>query len=300
MMKVSVCIITYNHEKYIAEAIESVLMQKTDFNFEIIIGEDDSADGTREIVKKYKEQYPDRIRLFLNDRKNVIYINGKPTGRWNFMNNIKNAGGDYVALLDGDDYWTSPDKLQRQADFLDANPDFSICFHDVEVLYENSGKTRCMIARPEIKKERYTIEDLLKGNFIYTCSVMFRRGLFGEFPDWFLKAQPADWGLHILNAQHGDIGHIEEIMGVYRVHGDGLWGNKGHLYRMKNTIETYKLINEYLGYRYKKIIGESIWSARFSLLQKMVGVLLTKLGLGMIVNFYRRIFYPDSLKDDYL
>jgi glycosyltransferase involved in cell wall biosynthesis len=293
-MKVSVCITTYNHERYIAQAVESVLMQKTDFDFEIILGEDDSADGTREIVKKYKEQYPDRIRLFLNNRKNVIYINGRPTGRWNFMNNMRNARGDYIALLEGDDYWTEPYKLQKQADFLDANPECSMCFHDVSIFYEDKGEY--VLAMPPVKKERYTIEDLLKGNFIHTCSVMFRRGLFGEFPDWFVKTSMGDWPLHILNAQHGDIGRLEEIMGVYRVHAGGLWGQKGRLHQVENTIGVYKLIDAHLGYRYKGIIRQSSRPMRSYLLRKRIGALLTKPGLKA-VNVYRRIFYPESLKD---
>lgn len=87
-MKLSVCITTYNHEKYIAQAIESVSMQRTDFDYEIIIGEDDSKVNTRAIVKKYMRKYPDKIRLFLSDRKNVSCINAGPTGRWNFINNM--------------------------------------------------------------------------------------------------------------------------------------------------------------------------------------------------------------------
>jgi glycosyltransferase involved in cell wall biosynthesis len=102
---ISVNIVTYNHEPYIAQAIEGALMQKTNFPYEVLIGEDDSSDGTREICKEYAAKHPDKIRLFLNDRKNVIYINGQPTGRWNFINLLKNTKGKYVAFCEGDDYW---------------------------------------------------------------------------------------------------------------------------------------------------------------------------------------------------
>src|SRR5690606_24113344 len=122
-MKLSVCIQTYNHAPYIAQALDSVLMQETDFDFEILLGEDESTDGTREICQEYARQHPDKIRLFLNSRENVIYINGRPTGRWNFMNNLRHVRGEYVALLDGDDYWTDPRKLQKQVDVLDASPE---------------------------------------------------------------------------------------------------------------------------------------------------------------------------------
>jgi len=112
-MKVSICITTYNHEEYISQALDSVLAQATDFEFEILLGEDDSSDNTRTIVKKYQKMFPEKIRLYLNDRKNVIYINGMATGRWNFINNINHARGDYIALLEGDDYWVDNLKLKK-------------------------------------------------------------------------------------------------------------------------------------------------------------------------------------------
>lgn len=293
-MKVSVCITTYNHAKYITQAVESVLMQQTDFDFEIIIGEDDSADNTREIVKKYKERYPEKIRLFLNNRENVIYIDGRPTGRWNFMNNITNAKGDYIAILDGDDYWTDPLKLQRQVEFLDANPDCAMCFHDVKIIYED--KRDHAITAPPVRKERYTLEDILRGNFIYACSVMFRRGLFGEFPDWFYKAAMADWPLHILNAQHGDIGHLEEIMGVYRVHEDGIWSGAMTSFRVRNTIATYKLIDAHFGGRYRNMIRKVIFSIIFHQIETKIGLALRKSGFKAVADIYNRIFYPRSTK----
>src|SRR5690606_24131225 len=107
---------------------------QTTFPFEIILGEDESNDGTREICKQYAAQYPDKIKLFLRSRKDVIYINGNPTGRFNFIENLKACSGKYIALCEGDDYWTDPLKLQKQVDFLENNSDFALCFHMVEVL----------------------------------------------------------------------------------------------------------------------------------------------------------------------
>lgn len=102
--KVSVVIITYNHADFIADAIEGALMQETDFPYEIIIGEDESEDGTREICIDYAERYPERIRLFLRSREDVIYINGRPTGRFNSVESLKAARGEYIAACEGDDY----------------------------------------------------------------------------------------------------------------------------------------------------------------------------------------------------
>ncbi|MEZ4781129.1 MAG: glycosyltransferase [Flavobacteriaceae bacterium] len=115
---VSVVVGVYNHERFIKLCLNGILMQKTDFKYEIILGEDASTDGTREICKEYAKRFPDKIKLFLRSRKDVIYINGNATGRYNFIENLKACQGKYIALCDGDDYWTDPLKLQKQVDFL--------------------------------------------------------------------------------------------------------------------------------------------------------------------------------------
>lgn len=286
-MKVSVCVTTYNHAQYISQCVKSVLMQQTDFDYEIVIGEDDSKDGTREIVKEYKETYPEQIRLFLNDRKNIIYINGKPTGRWNFMNNLKQSQGEYIALLDGDDYWTSPHKLQKQVDFLDSHSECSVCFHPVRIIYAE-GDRRPQIAYPRKKNKIYTLKDLLKGNFMHTCSVMFRRGLFSDFPDWFYKVAVGDWPLHILNAQHGDIGYIDEVMGAYRVHSGGIYTSREGIEQVRGMIEAYPFINGHLNFSYNRLIKRMIY---FKVIEKKVGIFLASHGLSQTVSFYRKLFY---------
>lgn len=239
-MLVSVSIVTYNHEKYIARAIDSVLMQKTDFEVEILIGDDDSADSTRSIVQHYASRYPDRIRLFLHDRANVMYIHGRRTGRRNLLNNLAQARGKYVALLEGDDYWTDPGKLQKQVDFMEAHEEFSICFHTVQVVYAHGQKA----PHPSNlnQKKTATIQDLFAGNFIYTASCMFRNGLIKDFPDWFLTVMPGDLPLFILLAQHGPIHYMDEIMGVYRVHTGSAWSTRTAAYRMFCTAHMFETL----------------------------------------------------------
>ena len=124
---VSICCITYNHVDFIKDAIEGFLSQKTTFTYEICIGEDESNDGTREIIKEYAAKYPNKIRLFLRKRKDVIYFNGKATGRFNFMETLKKARGKYIATCEGDDYWLDPLKLQKQVDFMEKNNQHSFC-----------------------------------------------------------------------------------------------------------------------------------------------------------------------------
>jgi glycosyltransferase involved in cell wall biosynthesis len=240
-MKVTVSLITYNHAPFIAQAIESVLMQQTSFDFELLIGEDDSLDGTRQIVTDYQARYPDRIRLFLNDRKEVVYVNGKPTGLWNAANNIRHSRGEYIGLLDGDDYWTSPLKLQQQVEFLEKNRDCAMCFHNVRILDEADPASE-ELHHIKPMRAKYDIEDLLGGNFMHTCSVMFRSRLFEEFPRWFFKCPMGDWPLHVLNAQHGRIGYLDEVMAVYRKHGKGAWSAQTQVQILAGSIQAARRI----------------------------------------------------------
>ena len=202
--KISVCITTYNHEKFISQALDSVLMQKTDFDCEVLIGEDDSSDNTRKIVKEYARRYPGKIRLFLNDRKNVIYINGVPTGRWNFINNLNKANGEYIALLDGDDYWTHPHKLQKQVDFLEANPDYAISFHNAIVEFDDPNKNAMLYSnfswnRIEPSRDIYSIHDLIASPLCPTASVVFRHSKDFIIPDWYCKVPSGDMALWMLS-----------------------------------------------------------------------------------------------------
>ena len=218
---VSVCIVTYNHKEYIVECLEGVLKQQTSFPFEIIIGEDESSDGTREICLEYAERYPELIRLFLRSRKDNIAIDGRPSGRHNFLETIKAPRGKYIAWLCGDDYWTDPEKLQLQVDVLENNPGIAVCFH--------GGQTQ--IIRPDSisfeklpgAKQVTTLNDLARGNYIYTSSGMFRNRETWDLPDWFRWSPIADWPLHMYNAMTGDVYYIDRDMFVYRLHDKGIW-----------------------------------------------------------------------------
>jgi glycosyltransferase involved in cell wall biosynthesis len=218
-MKLSVRLITYNHSPFIAQAIESVLMQRTNFDFDIVIGEDESSDGTREIVAQYAKKYPGKIKALFHDRKNVIYYKGRPTSRYNFVTTLKHCTGEYVALLDGDDFWTSPTKLQEQVDFLDQHTECAICAHDVMKLFEGGKEEPWVNSRAT-----YDFLDLLTLKcYPPTCSVVYRNRLFAEFPEWFYGVMVNDFPLHLLNARCGKIGNIPKIMATYRHHPGGLW-----------------------------------------------------------------------------
>lgn len=247
MKKVSVCITTYNHEDFIAQTLESVLQQKTDFDFEILLGEDDSSDKTREICRRYAKKYPAKIRLFLNDRKNVIYIDGNATGRWNFINLMKHAKGEYFARCEGDDYWTDEHKLQKMVDFMDAHPDYALCFHRVQWL--KNGKLTDEPYLPPVGKAYYTADDLfLYDNFIRTSAVLYRNVLKGKVPQWFTYISFGDIGLHLMHSQYGKIGYLDEVMGVYRVHDSGIFSSEKPYINIYKSIKTFAIAAEHLGY----------------------------------------------------
>jgi glycosyltransferase involved in cell wall biosynthesis len=258
-MKLSVSLITFNQAPFIAQAIEGALAQQTKFEYEILIGEDGSTDGTRQIVTQYKEKYPDRLRLLLNDRSQVSYANGKPTGNWNFANNITNARGEYIALLDGDDYWTSPAKLQKQVDFLERNRDCALCFHNVQILDESEpNKYQLHNTRTKPRRLSYDVMDLLSGNFMHTCSVVFRARLFPEFPRWFFQSAFGDWPLHVLNAQHGRIGYLHEVLAVYRRHAGGVLSGQGKSRVVADSIQAAELLRDCLTPPQKKRLDRTV------------------------------------------
>jgi glycosyltransferase involved in cell wall biosynthesis len=257
-MKLSVRIITYNHAPFIAQAIESVLRQRTNFDFDIVIGEDASPDGTRVIVADYAKRYPGKIKALFHDRKNVIYFRGKPTSRYNFVETLKHCTGEYVALLDGDDFWTSPDKLQQQVDYLDAHKEFAICSHDVVKLYgdgsEKPGTT---------PTTSYGFEELLAlKNYPPTCSVVYRNQLIKEFPEWFYRVMVSDFPLHLLNAQHGRIAHLPKTLATYRQHGGGMWAGQGSpkatVTWNEGMVDLYRTLDTAFEGRYHTIIKKKI------------------------------------------
>lgn len=244
-IKVSVLVMTYNHINFIKQALESILMQEVDFDYEIVISEDFSTDGTREIVINYQEKFPQKIRLLLSEKNlhsNEVVARG-----------ITACRGEYVALLDGDDYWTSPQKLQHQVNFLDKHPECSMCFHNATAFYEDGSKEPWNWTA-ENQKEFSTLEDIWLGNFIATCSTVFRNRIFGEVPAWYSFFPITDWPLHILNAEQGKIGYINENMGAYRLHRGGDYSLLSQDQKLRTTFTFYHLMNYNLGFRHNKFI----------------------------------------------
>ena len=163
-MKLSVFLVTYNQENFIRQAIESIVKQKVNFDYEVIIGEDCSTDGTPAICDEYAEKYPFIMVFHHNPNKGLVK-------NWEFV--LSHCTGDYVAMLEGDDYWIDEYKIQKQADFLDKNPEYSLVCTNIKVVYEGSNCKKESIF-PKREQREYSVGEVLKDWVVLTSSVMFR------------------------------------------------------------------------------------------------------------------------------
>jgi glycosyltransferase involved in cell wall biosynthesis len=218
--RLCVCTLTYNHAPFIAENIESVLAQRVDFPIQHIIADDGSDDGTREIILDYAARHSHIVPLLRKSRDS--------RGWSNVHAMFDMARARYVALCEGDDYFTDPDKLQSQADFLDANPDFALCFHPVRVVYDPPYREEHIFPTeehlPRGFQPAYALGDLILSNFIQTNSVMYRWRFRDGLPGWFrTDIFPGDWYWHLLHAEQGKIACSNRVMSVYRRHSRGLY-----------------------------------------------------------------------------
>ncbi len=222
---VSVDVITYNHKNYIRKCLDGILMQKTNFKFEVLIHDDASTDGTADIIREYQEKYPDIIKPIYQTENQ--FSKGISISKTYQFPRIKSK---YVALCEGDDYWTDENKLQKQVDFLENNPDFAICFHPVKVEWDDNREDETIYPSPKkrFNKTVLTLDDLLRRNFIQTNSVVYRWALAdGNYDKMPTGILPGDWFLHLLHAKTGKIGFIPDVMGVYHRHSGGIWTGCG-------------------------------------------------------------------------
>ncbi|ULC60560.1 glycosyltransferase [Flaviramulus sp. BrNp1-15] len=243
-MMISILVMAYNHEAYIAQCLNSILSQKTNFLFEIILGEDDSSDKTRSICIDFSKKHSDKIKLFLRSRKDVIYVNGNPTGRFNFVESLKACKGKYIAVCDGDDYWTDPFKLQKQVDFLENHEDYVIAYHDVSII-DSEGIIINKSKTPKIFQRDFTNIELIKSDiFICLMSIVFRN-VVKDLPKNFLSVSNADVFLTSYLGQFGHGKYFENIGGMYRVHQGGVWSALDDKSKQESKKKTFYQLHEY-------------------------------------------------------
>ena len=236
----SVCIITYNHGDYIEQAIEGALMQKTNFSYEIIIADDCSTDGTKEIAISYKEKYPDLITLILQE-ENIGAAK-------NWMQLINKPSSKYIAYCEGDDYWTDPNKLQMQVDFLENNLEYVATSHAQNVIREGSkiNLTPGQAIKYKGDKDSFTIDDIINGNNPGQASTfVFRNAYKHNFPQWVVNCPLGDWAIQVCLGPIGYFKYFNIEMGCYRVHAGGSYHNISALdWYKKVSIPTLKVFEE--------------------------------------------------------
>jgi glycosyltransferase involved in cell wall biosynthesis len=243
---VSVHLLTYNHAKFIRQSVESVINQKTNFKYEIIIGDDCSTDGTSQIVREYESKYPDLIKVVSGEKN----CGPQP----NSIRILENCNGKYMAALEGDDYWIDPYKLQKQADFMESNPDFALCFTNTKVEFFDKSSPD-YILNQNLQKDVFILDDLIGESeiwFMGTATLFYKFSAIFPVEPWFYKTKSGDIPMIILAARHGKIKFLQEITAAYRRHPDGASNTdyKDDAIFLENRIMMYTNLNKDTNFNY--------------------------------------------------
>lgn len=219
---VSICCTAYNQEEYIKKALDSFLMQETNFPFEVIVSDDCSTDNTTEILKDYVKQYPNIIRLIY--QKDNQYSKGALPIRDFILPEVK---GKYIALCEGDDYWVDPTKLQQQVNFLEDNPEYMGCGHNTEFLVNGELTGRLFVDQAN-KKDSYVFEDFIDSAYLHTTSLVFRHdsnhiNQIKQYLNMYSSVKRNDVYMLLVFSKFGPIKYIDKTMSVYRMNEGGIW-----------------------------------------------------------------------------
>lgn len=233
--------LTFNHARYIRECLEGFLMQKTTFPVRIVIYDDCSTDSTSEIIKEYQVEYP---QLFFVTRP--PFNTWKHPERRNYGRPFREARNvaKYIAMCEGDDYWTDPLKLQKQVEFLEEHPDFSFTFHDALVKHENTGKQHPRIGDRKID-ETVDLKSVIIQNNFPTASLVYRTSAYNAISKKTLKTSKGDYALVIRLAEKGLGKYIPEVMSAYRLHEGGVWSSMSMDYKLTESVKFYDLLYDY-------------------------------------------------------
>lgn len=242
-MKISVIVTTFNHEKYIAQCLESIRCQTGDFQMEVIIGDDSSTDHTRAIAQRFQEEYPETFSI-LPALPNLGITK-------NLKRCLDACSGYYVAICEGDDYWTDSSKLQKQMTLLESQPNYSMCFNAILIYFEESSRFEPYRDQLLLNKDFLTTEELIEQNYIgnFSCC-MYRTEVVRKLPDQLFEIFTVDWMFNICCSQFGKIGFIRDRMSVYRKHASGAWAGKSELESLYQILPLIEMYNEFFSYKY--------------------------------------------------
>ena len=309
---VSVCMITYNHGAFLATAIESILSQVTDYKFEIIISDDSSKDNTCEIIRKYAALYPDIIRPIYN-KENIGM-------QRNFAQSLMACKGKYIAVLEGDDYWTDSFKLQKQIDFLEQNPDYSMCITSIDLINKNGEKIDSPCGFTNFEKSSYTIEEYIVPSerliLVPMMTLVARNILIWPLPDFFYKVGTSDMVLTLLFFLKGKLYYMNEKTAVYREHSGGI--SKSVDFQLKidrYVFDMFDGFNDYTRGKYYELIKQRIfplsktllmyWSSKLTGKERKIHIsnmfsgykkYRTKINIKEVIYYKLVLYYPFLLK----
>lgn len=265
--------LVYNHEPFLRQCLDGFVMQQTNFPFEAIVHDDASTDGSATIIREYAEKYPCIIKPILQTENQWSKRDGS-------IGRILDAHtkGKYVAMCEGDDFWTDPHKLQRQVDFLEAHPEYSICYHKVSIVNSDASESKGFFPSwlPD-KPATFELADMENRNIIQTNSVVYRWRFHDENRrDVFWPGiLPGDWLIHLAHAVKGKIYYMPEVMGAYRHHDGGMWSIAS-----RNEVSFYKR----LGYAHALFFknARAITPLRF---EKPLRVLLENIARACLLDW---------------
>jgi glycosyltransferase involved in cell wall biosynthesis len=248
-MKINVVVTVYNHERYIAQCLESILKQKGDFQLEIIVGDDCSTDQTFNIIEGFRKSYPKIV--------NVLPVEQNLGIAKNLKRCLDACSGEYIAICEGDDYWTDENKLQKQKDFLDARRDCSMCFSAILLFYQEKNLTIPHHAQSMLRKDAITIEDLIENNYIgnFSCC-MYRIDIVKKLPQEIYDLKTDDWLFNMMCSQFGKIGFIPDKMSVYRIHNNGAWSGKDRFEQLDYICKYIDISNKFFDYKYDALFRQ--------------------------------------------
>ncbi|MBB3086883.1 glycosyltransferase [Geodermatophilus sabuli] len=230
-VRVSVIVTAYNHEAYIGRALEGILKQ-TGVSFELLVGDDCSTDGTRSVIDSYVHRNPDLIRVHYPEEN----LGGG--GKVIFDELIRRSQGEYIAGLDGDDYWTSPTKLLVQTAYLDEHPECSMVFHNVVRHFEDDERPDELYLSQGGRRQ-LEWRDLFGSNPVPACSPLFRRAALDPLPAWYFHLPWGDWPLYFMAMEKGEVHYLPDVMGVFRLHGRGMHSGLSDVARRENEVEFF-------------------------------------------------------------
>ncbi len=265
---VSVSCITFNHGQYLRDALEGFLGQKTSFGIEILVHDDASEDNTIDILREYTEKYPEIMRPMYEEQNQYSRGISNISGVFNFPR----ARGKYIAMCEGDDFWSDPEKLQKQVDYMEAHPECAMCCHAAGIVamdgaFRSESELRPFVGSRELKPE----EVISKKINIPTASLLFRTEYVKKLPQWYFDCPVGDIPLHLHLLRCGSIYYFDEVMSMYRMGREGSWGEsmdseqakekwEKHYAAMK---ELYEAFDEETGGAYAPAIAECVHRNRF-------------------------------------